>query len=161
MANPNAVYQLAREVFDARNGGRTPASLRLQVKQAIRGTNATGGRGPLRMALIQAKHARDSFKHGETALAAQQLLLARYWMDKAEITSAALLVAKNSAAKRTSAQVPRKVTPEIEKAILRIYASKDGGWGAVNHVVDQIERKYQTRLTRQTVATVLKKNHVK
>lgn len=166
MANPNAVYQIAREIFYARNGGSTPASLRREVKQAIRGTTAVGGRGPLRMALMQAKYARDSFRHGRTDIATKQLMLARYWMEKAAIVSAAIQLSKNSAAKRVSAKASRKVTPEIEASICRLYkrhVDSTGTYGAIKYVASEIEKMFgeDGTITRQTISTVIKKNLVK
>ena len=83
MANLEGVYAIAREVFRNRNAAGAPARHRAKMKVAIRGTREA--RGPLRLALLYARMARDAIRAGDSQISSTTVLLARSYITKAQL----------------------------------------------------------------------------
>lgn len=86
MANPANVYLIAGEVYRNRNAAGVPAKYRAAARNAVRGDRPIRGRrGPLRMALVHARNARDCFRGGKPELGNTQLLIAWRYIDAAKL----------------------------------------------------------------------------
>lgn len=110
MANPSTVYILAREVYRNRNAGGAPAKHRAAMKIAIRPL--------LKMALKDARTARDLYRVGNASLAGQAMMLARYWMDRARATAAAAIEGNRARTWAEHASSRKKLNAEQERRIV-------------------------------------------